>query len=180
MHADISAPQNGSSNAQKNSAGLWGLICSIAGLLLCGCWLLTIPGLILSIIGLRKEPKTYAIVGLVLSAVGILAFLLLGPLMLGILLPSLARANQQARIVITQNIVNMHQSAIQVYHEQHGSYPDSMEALVKTDFAHPDDLHDAWKQPLHLIHKESGEVIVVSSGPDKTIGTEDDLSAKEK
>ena len=53
-----------------NGMGVAGFVTSIAGIATCG--LLAIFGVILSGIGLRKEPKGFAIAGLVLGLVGLL------------------------------------------------------------------------------------------------------------
>jgi hypothetical protein len=55
---------------QENGWGLSGFIVSLAGIALCG--LPSIVGVLLSAIGLRKEPRGLAIAGLVIGLIGIL------------------------------------------------------------------------------------------------------------
>ena len=61
---------------KENGFGLAGFIVSIAGLLLCG--IPSVFGVILSLLGLRKEPKGLAIAGLIIGLVGLLELVLLG------------------------------------------------------------------------------------------------------
>ena len=61
---------------KKNGLGIAGFVLAITGIALCWVpilrWLLLIPALLLSIIGLFKEPRTLATVGAVLSALAII------------------------------------------------------------------------------------------------------------
>lgn len=52
----------------SNSAGLAGFVISLVGLLSCG--LLSPVGLIISMMGLKREPKGLAIAGVVIGLVG--------------------------------------------------------------------------------------------------------------
>ena len=87
----------------SNGLAIAGLVCGIAGLFTCG--LLSIPGIICSILGLKKaktqqgQGKGLAIAGLSVSC----AALVLVPLMISILLPSLARARAMANRVKCAN-----------------------------------------------------------------------------
>lgn len=55
---------------QENGWGLAGFVVSIAGLIFCG--IPSIVGLVLSAIGLRKEPRGFAIAGVAIGLLGIL------------------------------------------------------------------------------------------------------------
>lgn len=71
MNQQILQPQ------KRSSVGLVGLILSIVGLVCCG-QILQIPGLICSIIGIKKDKSDKrALVGIIISAVGILLWTLL-------------------------------------------------------------------------------------------------------
>ena len=89
----------------SNGLAIAGLVCGIGGLFTCG--LLSIPGIICSILGLKKartqqgQGKGLAIAGLCVSC----AALVLVPLMLAILIPSLAKARETAnRIKCASNL----------------------------------------------------------------------------
>lgn len=66
---------------EKNEMGLAGFIVSIVGLLFGWVpffgWILWIVGLVLSIIGVTKQPKGYAIAGIVISLVSVLVLLVI-------------------------------------------------------------------------------------------------------
>ena len=62
---------------QSNGIGLAGFIVSIVGLVLT-CGVLCPIGLILSLVGLRKQPKGFAIAGTVIGALGSVFFALVG------------------------------------------------------------------------------------------------------
>lgn len=61
---------------KENGFGLAGFIVSIAGLVLCG--IPSIIGVILSMIGLGKEPKGLAIAGLILGLIGLVEVAVVG------------------------------------------------------------------------------------------------------
>ncbi len=177
MHTKISIPQDNPADEQQNNAGKWGLICSIAGIIMCGCWLFSIPGLILSIIGLKREPKTNAQLGLILSIIGIIEMLIAGPLMLAVMLPAFTHGYSTAKVLKTQHIVQMHQAALELHHAN-DSHPRDFEELVKSGDVHKNHALDPWGQPYHIVQTDSKPSYVVSSGPDKELGTEDDISPK--
>ncbi|MFG0304918.1 MAG: DUF4190 domain-containing protein [Phycisphaerales bacterium JB040] len=55
---------------QTNSAGFWGFVLSLLGVTCCAGTCLTWVGLILSLIGLGKEPRGFAVAGTVLGIIG--------------------------------------------------------------------------------------------------------------
>ncbi len=61
---------------QENGFGLAGFIVSIAAIVLCG--IPSMIGVVLSLIGLRKRPKGFAVAGLIIGIVGLLELLLAG------------------------------------------------------------------------------------------------------
>tara|TARA_Y100000590_G_C15243046_1_gene834547 strand:- start:238 stop:678 length:441 start_codon:yes stop_codon:yes gene_type:complete len=142
---------------------------------MCGCWLLTIPGLILSIIGIRKEPKTNATIGLVLSAIGIIAFLLLGPLMLGILLPAVAHGTAAAKVAKTQAIVMQNQALLEDL-QKSGEHPKHFEELAKQANIDKNHVHDPWGNQYHIVQTADKPAYVVSAGLDGKVGTPDDIT----
>lgn len=66
---------------QKNGIGVAGFVMSITGLVLCWVpiikWMLLIPALLLSFIGIFKKPWALAIVGSIVSALTIFTILLI-------------------------------------------------------------------------------------------------------
>jgi prepilin-type processing-associated H-X9-DG protein len=131
------APQHvefgGESSFQTPQSNGWAIASLVSGLF--GC--LFIPGIVAivtGIIGLNntRDPrvggKGMAITGIVLGGV----FMLFGPLMISILLPSLNRAREQAnRIKCASNMRQIGQ-AIQIYaNENKGQFPPDLDTLLK-------------------------------------------------
>lgn len=56
---------------QRNGVGTAGFVLSITGLVLCWVpvlkWLLLIPSILLSLIGMTKSPRTLAVIGAIIS-----------------------------------------------------------------------------------------------------------------
>jgi competence protein ComGC len=166
--------------SESNRLGVIGLIVSIVGVCLCGFWLLTIPGLILSLIGLRKEPRTAAIAGSIFGGIGILEFLVLGPLLLGIFLPALAGAMEKAKEIKTVAIIQHIENASTLYKTDNGTYPTSFNELEQGDFIMQEDTKDAWGHEFTFDGGGSTKPVIKSAGSDGEWGTEDDLSIEDK
>lgn len=173
MNEDVqSAPQG-------NRAGVIGLTLSIIGVCLCGLWLLTIPGLIVSLVGLRKEPRAAAIVGTVLGAIGLLEFLIIGPLLIALLLPALSKAREDAREQMTRNKIQQVHTRSTAYQVDNGRYPKSFDELTKGEYISSDETKDSWDNPMQF---EGGDDIrpeITSAGPDGVFDTEDDVHSKD-
>ena len=169
-HSPTRPTQTGS-----NRLGVAGLIISIVGVCLCGFWLLTIPGLILSLIGLRKEPRTAAIAGSVLGGVGIMEFLFIAPLMLGLLLPALSRAQMKAKEIHTNATIHLIEVASETYKIDNGKYPTSFAELEQSHIIVPDDTKDAWNHEMKFEGGGNTKPVITSAGVDGEFGTEDDL-----
>ena len=176
MHADITTPQPTPKNeSTSNPCGVIGLVLSIIGVLACGLWLISIPGLILSLIGLRKEPRTAAITGTVLGGVGIIEFIIMVPLMIGILLPALASAKNSAELQITTTRIKKIQSASELYKLDNGAYPKSIDEMVNEKLITPKETKDAWDNAVKLAGGGDTKPVITSAGKDGEFGTEDDL-----
>ena len=176
MHAEISTPPTEpKENSGSNQLGVIGLVLSIVGVCVCGFWLFTVPGFVLSLIGLRKEPRTAATVGTVLGGIGILEFLILGPLLLGILLPSLSRARDNAREQQTTYRIHVVQTASETFKADNGKYPASMDELEKAELVDPEDTIDPWDNSLKFVGGGDTKPVITSSGRDGEFETEDDL-----
>lgn len=75
------------------------------------------------------------------------------------------------------------QRAVQAYNRRKGkppTYKEGLQALVREGLLKEDDLKDLWDHPLQAVPEWPGEermygLILVSAGPDKEFGTEDDV-----
>jgi hypothetical protein len=152
----------------SNGLGMAGLIVSIVGTLMCG--ILAPIGLILSLVGLRKEPRGLAIAGSVIGLLGsgFLVFMGIG-IVKGFLGLKAAVGN-----IATE--VQSHEAAQKILKEKKrtGSLPSESvgNALISAE-------KDAWQHPLR--YKPSGTTFkIVSDGPDGKADTSDDLSFTEE
>ena len=176
MHAEISVRTEGTNEISgSNRCGVIGLVLSIVGVCMCGFWLLTIPGLILSIIGLRKQPRTAATVGTIFGGIGIIEFIILGPLMLAIFLPALSKARDSAKEQITMDRIHAVQTASETFNADNGKYPTSMDQLENAKLLSPKETKDSWDNGLNFVGGGETEPVITSSGRDGEFGTEDDL-----
>jgi len=86
------------------------------------------------------------------------------------------RANKRA----TEASLNTIGTAITDYHLNNSiTYPSELSDLVEGDFLEPQSLNDAWGQPFYYNPSptSAGDPFqLLSGGPDKQVGTEDDLN----
>jgi competence protein ComGC len=172
MNEDVQATPQG------NRAGVIGLILSIIGVCLCGLWLLTIPGLIVSLVGLRKEPRTAAIAGTILGGIGVLQFLIFGPLMFGIMLPSLSTARENARESVTRSKIQEIHMGSTAYQADNGRHPNSFDELTNGEYISSDTTQDAWDNPMQFEGGGDSRPKVTSAGSDGVFDTEDDIHSQ--
>ena len=106
-----------------------------------------------------------AIIALLSSVIGIAVY--------GHLLKARIEATRQSALKIRQTVV--------LYRMDHaGDECPTAESLKKAELIDPaSKLTDAWDQPFTVTCGERGEVHVASGGPDKKLGTEDDIIAPE-
>ncbi len=167
---DYDAPKNNS-----NTMGLIGFIISIVSLVGCG-GLLSPISLIFSIIGLGKQPKGFAIAGLVLSLIGLAGFVVLffviglGVVMslmgLGILAAGfaiVAAIGQNAFEIVT---------SIHDYRDANSVVPASLDELNLAAAS----LTDTWGNEFVYVPSADGNAyLLISAGPDGIIANSDDL-----
>ena len=124
-----------------NGLGITGFVCALVGIVT-GIFL--IPGLICSLIALRRPPRGLAIAGTVISVMGIALF----GLLVAILLPSLARARVLAnRAFILQDERTVVQNCVIYGQDHHGMLPDDLATL----------LANGQLQPINLVNPFAGE-----------------------
>ncbi len=147
-----SAPRFGSAAPQPargNTLGIIGLICSVLGLFTI---IFLLPGVILSLFGLRKEPRGTAIAGAVVGVAGVV----LWGLLLAILIPSLARAKTLAtKAFLMADERGIWQQCILYAQNHDAQFPPDMATLLATDKI----------QPINLVSPLDGRPpLVIPSG----------------
>jgi type II secretory pathway pseudopilin PulG len=154
-----------------NGLGLAGFITSLVGLVSCG--LLSPIGLILSIVGLFKAPRGFAIAGTVIGALGSLFMALMGlTLVLGFL--GLGKAVQAiGQQMQTQQTAHQAYLAIDASRTTSRAVPNKQAGTaIAAGYS------DAWKTPLRYEPSDS-TFELISAGPDKQFGTGDDIRITE-
>jgi hypothetical protein len=172
-----SAPRN-----QTNGWGIAGFIVSLVGFVLsCGC--LSPIGLVLSIIGLFREPRGFAIAGLILGILGsfwlILAVFLIPAIAIAIVGAALAAAGMAGLAAVFEMGIDGAQiyQAVERYRADTGQFPAQIEDLQIADEAV---LTDPWDMPYRIelvLDADTGQEApwLVSAGPDAVFGTDDDI-----
>ena len=166
------APQYAPAN-RSNGFGLAGFITALVGIVSCG--LLSPIGVILSAIGLRKEPRGFAIAGLVIGLLGSI-WLVLGGLALGVMCAGLAAAGIKVGDLMPygQTIDQMEtaQRAVASYVSAHnGELPADMATFLGDQGLN---LADAWKNAIR-VERTDGGFRVWSAGPDGQFDSKDDV-----
>ena len=160
---------------EKNRIGVVGLVLSIIGLCLCGFWLFTIPGLILSLIGLRKEPRTAATTGAIIGGLGVLIF----PLIVAILLPVIAAGTNGFKIARTHLHMKQIEIGSNAYYDEHHTYASSLDELVNSEHLSSDDALDGWGNTIQYEGGGKNKPTFQSAGEDGEFGTSDDVESKQ-
>ena len=167
----------------NNTIGLVGFVLSLVGLIGC-CFqpaaLVSLAGLILSIIGLSRRPRGLAIAGTILGIIGLagvlIIFLMVGvaivafvPLMIAIA----ALAGPEIETAVEQAIL---EQAVARYVDETGSIP--------VDLSQIPDLEeklrtDPWGTlyRLDVIDPGTEDFLIRSAGEDKVFDTEDDITS---
>ncbi len=172
---------DGVSAPPTNGLGLAGFICSLAGLFTGG--LLCPVGLIMSLVALGRQPKGYAIAGVILGLIGTCGGLLLAILFGGAMLAALGLAGAAAVIAmsepekaeITGDSIAL-TTAIESVRAASGQLPASLDELNLDGRL----LIDPWGNPYRLeILDVGGGYRIMTDGPDGVAGTPDDQNIRD-
>lgn len=163
----IQSPQNG--------VGLAGFILSLVGLLSCG--LLSPIGLILSFVGMFKNPKGFAITGLILGILGSL-WIVVVVVFIGVAgvmaAAGIAAASQHMPTIATEISMSMVSNEIDSYHRQHNALPDDTAGAALLQ--QPGTRKDHWGNSFDYRRLASDRFELISAGPDGNFGTPDDIT----
>ena len=161
---------------QTNGLGLAGFICSLVGLLVTGGLLCPI-GLILSIAALGRQPRGFAIAGLILGLLGTCGGILVVVLLGGAILAALGIAavafmyTQGEKLELSSDMVTIG-AAVQKYRDEFNYLPAGLEVLSIDESR----LIDPWgKRYDYEKIDPQRKFDIVSAGKDKMFGTEDDV-----
>jgi hypothetical protein len=161
-----------------NGLGIAGFVCSLVGL--CAGGLLSPVGLILSLVALGREPRGFAIAGVILGALGSCGFLPL--IALAFIAPAvlvgLGLAGLYPPIAANIDMAQLNHE-IAVYEEVTGALPESLDDL-NLDASRQDILVDPWGNR-YVYEQVAGTpgFRVLSTGPDGQLGTTDDIEVNE-
>ena len=164
-----------------NGLGIAGFVCSVLGIL-GSCGLLSPIGLILSLVAVGRQPRGFAIAGIVIGALGT-CFVLIPLAILALVMPvvlfgilgavgltSVLGPDLGAKIEMAQIA-----GAIEMYQQDHTMLPISIDDL---DIADTELLTDQWGHPYGYELAEDGlSYRLFSVGPDGIAGTADDIAA---
>jgi len=166
------------SDADGGRMDTTGLVCSILGVITCGLWFLSIPGLVLSLVAMKRHPSGKAKAGVVLGAIGVAMFILTAPLLIGLLLPSLTTAKRAALMEKNANQMSqIHKAMLEMANSDSWGYlpvPGRIDKVKDPGLPH----HvDPWGTPYRIDPGPAGKIapVVKSDGPDRVPDTEDDL-----
>ena len=147
---------------QQNVMGLTGFIVSLVGLILT-CGILCPVGLILSLIGIFRQPRGFAVAGTVIGAGGSLVAVFFG---LGLAIAILFGTNMIKSIQVMTEAAE----EVEAYQEEKGSLPDDVtgQGLMKNE-------QDAWGTEIRYRRVSEDKFEIRSAGMDGEFGTGDDL-----
>jgi len=157
--------------SESNGVGLAGFIVSLVGLVSCG--VLSPIGLILSFIGLFRQPKGFAIAGFVLGLLGS-AWILVFVFVLGLagFAMVLGAVGFQGQAELIRDGLELGPAAERYYQSQ-GTLPASASELPNLD---EERYRDNWGNEYRLeADEQTGEIRIISNGPDGQPDTNDDL-----
>jgi hypothetical protein len=155
----------------SNGLGVAGFVLSLVGYVTCG--LLCPLGVILSAVGLRKEPRGLAIAGLVLGLIGsvvpLALFLIWGISIFSCLTLGGAGAVAVRLEARTATAITDARNQIETYRTTHGALPDDIggNTEIMSD-------RDAWGHSLRYKRLNANQFEIRSSGSDGIFETSDD------
>ncbi|MHC5022347.1 MAG: type II secretion system protein GspG [Planctomycetota bacterium] len=166
--------------AQSNGLGIAGFVCSLVGLLFTG-GLLSPIGLILSLVALGRQPRGFAVAGLVLGLLGMcgwgLAWLVAGAAILAALgmavaAVALAAIAEPQKAEVTADMVIM-AATIEAERDRTGTVPLDLDGIGLEGNM----LIDPWGNPYRLVVDADGrDFDILSDGQDGQANTPDDIS----
>ena len=158
---------------QRNRLAVIGFTLSMLGFVTCG--IAGMAGAIISAAALRQKPRTLAIAGVI---VGLLQLCILTPLTLGLLLPALAKARENARAIKVELDLMRYQMAIESMRSG-GVVPSDPESIRMRSGAPADEAlpaTDPWGNAWRVkVDPATGHARIESAGRDGIFDNDDDV-----
>ncbi len=162
--------------ASSNPLGIAGFVVSLAGLLLT-CGVLCPVGCVLSLFGLRRQPRDFAIAGVAIGAVGTL-LAVVAAIFVVKALDLRERGGGDGSFefegprVSTELTLSMAEELIDLENEEKGRLPADEDGTALLE-----SMTDGWGRALR--YERGGDVgyTIRSAGPDGAFGTGDDVTA---
>ena len=155
---------------QKNTWGLIGFILSLVALITCG--VLSIVSLIVSVVGLFKRPKGFAIAGTLISLVGLVLLVMVGAGIIAGLLGLQQFGGQAVALEAAK-------TDIPAFYAQHDRLPtkDEVDRMIQAAMAQaPEFVRSEFKDNYEYEVLSPKSVRLTFPGFDDQIGNDDDIS----
>lgn len=169
--SQFATPTHAELRPMSNSFGFAGFLCSLIGLV-CTVGILCPIGFILSLIGLRKRPRGFAVAGAVIGAIGSFGLVILG--LAGALafaaIASIAKHGLPYVHTVVGGASLYHQ--VELYKQSKGTPPPTIADLP----VHSSATLDGWRNTFRYQLNPDGSFTLISDGPDGKQGTVDDMS----
>lgn len=169
--SQFATPSNAELRPMSNSLGFAGFLCSLIGLL-CTVGILCPIGFILSLIGLRKQPRGFAIAGAIIGFIGSIGLILAG--IAGLLAFAAIAAVVHHGFPFVHTVVDgaslYHQ--VELYKQSKGTLPTTITDLQVDSSA----TLDGWGRAFRYQLNPDGSFTLISDGADGKQGTADDMS----
>ncbi|TVS01268.1 MAG: prepilin-type N-terminal cleavage/methylation domain-containing protein [Phycisphaerales bacterium] len=108
---------------------------------------------------------------LVLAIIGVL---------MGVAAVNLLGQSERAQVRATEQTLYVVNNAVKQYAiDNRNAFPEGLELLISERLLEPGSLEDAWGEPLFYSPKSDSNAnpfVLVSAGPDRELGTEDDIN----
>ncbi|HYD01207.1 MAG TPA: hypothetical protein VEB22_08270, partial [Phycisphaerales bacterium] len=138
------------------------------------CGLLCPVGLVLSLVGLRKQPRGLAVAGVILGLLGtvwgVIAWVFIG--LAGLISCGGVMCGGIAPHVVTNAHMAMLEDDIERFRRTNGRLPDSLTEAGRRGHR---STRDGWGRPLRMELNADGTFTIVSDGPDGVPQTGDDI-----
>ncbi len=172
MSQFAAAPSPSETRPASNSLGFAGFLCSTIGLV-CTIGILCPIGFILSLFGLRKQPRGFAIAGTIIGFIGSAGLLIMS--IAGVLAFAAIASIAQHGLPFVHTVVDgaslYHQ--VELYRQSKGTLPTTIADLQVDSAA----TIDGWGHAFRYQLNPDGSFTIYSDGPDGKQGTVDDIPA---